>query len=94
MVVSSICDSVNKNGKLKPYNFVYICFSTFFTFIFSIHFRQVKTMEGYLSKISIHINNSVLHANNCAVWSINILSLLFTCEFIPLSRAHMDVTTG
>ena len=29
-----------------------------------------------------------------ALWQVNILSLLFTCEIILLLRVHMDVTTA
>ena len=49
-------------------------------------------MEGYLSKISIHINESFVHAIALALWYIDIPILLFTCEFVLLLCARIGMT--
>ena len=50
-------------------------------------------MEGFLSKKSIHIKDSFLHANYTGI-IVNFVNLIFTCEFKLLLHAYMDVTTA
>ena len=49
-------------------------------------------LEGYLSKKSIHINESFVHAIALALWLIDIPILLFTCEFVLLLHARIGMT--
>ena len=49
-------------------------------------------MEGYLSKKSIHINESFVHAIALALWLIDIPILLFTCEFVLLLHVRIEMT--